>query len=119
MIVNAGWGTHKRHDYGSADIVLIESFLGTNSGDDGNWPVIYSKRDEQPDLMKLRGLKQRGYEVITLTYRPSSELDFALSSFEKAKANGSDYFIYSQAPSWEKEGSGFKLFTPGDFRGTG
>ncbi|MFH1439485.1 MAG: hypothetical protein ABIG89_02900 [Candidatus Woesearchaeota archaeon] len=117
MIVNTGWGTHRRYDYGSADIVLFESFLGTNSGDDGNWPVMYSRRDEQSDLIKLRALKTKGYEVIALTYGPSSEVDFALSSFEKARIYGCDYFIYSQAPGWEKEGSGFRLFTSKDFQG--
>jgi hypothetical protein len=111
LIVNTGWGAHTRSDYGHADILLFESFLGTNSGDNGKWPVDYSKTDEHADIKKLRILKQKGYKLITLTYGPSCDRVFALDCHEKARIHGSDYFIYTQAPGWEKEGSGFQIFT--------
>ena len=110
IIVNTGWGRHKRHDYGKADILLIESFLGTNSGDDGEWPVKYSKTSEEADIGKLKSLKQEGYNVIALTYGPVTEISFARDCFGKARDNGNDYFMYVQAPGWEKDNSGYRLF---------
>jgi len=103
LILNTGWGKNKRTDYGKADILLVESFLGTNSGDDGKWPVTYSKTEEHTDLKRLEDLKT--YKLIALTYGPSTDLEFANYCKNKAK----DYFIYTQTPGWEKDG--FRLFT--------
>lgn len=108
LIVNTGWGTHMREDYGRADTLLFESFLGTHSGDDKKWPAKYFRRDEAQDMKKLRLLK-RNYKVITMTYGPSTDKAFARKCFEKAKE--SDYFVYTQYPLWEAEDSGFELFS--------
>ncbi|MFC1730589.1 hypothetical protein ACFL6I_09650 [candidate division KSB1 bacterium] len=110
IIVNTGWGLHSRSDYGNADILLLESFLGMNSGDDGVWPVKYSRTDEGADIRKLRALKEKGYKSITLSYGPSADMNFANYCRNIAEQNCADFFIYCQAPGWEKEGSGFKLF---------
>lgn len=115
LIVNTGWGTHLRDNYGFADILLIESFLGTNSGDDGKWPVRYSRRETESDIRKLKMLKKRGYQVVTLTYGPSEDIAFARDCHDIAKDNGSDFFMYIQAPGWEKADSGYGLFGPQKF----
>lgn len=109
LIVNTGWGANTQVDYGPADMLMVESFIGTNSGDDGRWPVVYSRRDRHVDEARVRTLRQHGYEVMALTYGHAEDRRFAEHCRTRAAAAGASYFLYSQAPGWEMEGSGFRF----------
>jgi len=91
----------------NADILLIESFIGTHSGDNKKIPLTYSRRDEATDIKRINTLKQLGYKTIALSYGPSEDITFANHCKDKAKE--ADYFIYTQPPGWEHPG--FKLFS--------
>ena len=77
LMVNTGWGSHKKVDYDSADILLVESFIGTNSGDDGKWPVKYTRRDECNDVQRMQTLADLGYVTTALSYGASNDMRFA------------------------------------------
>ncbi len=110
LIVNTGWGSHDKMDYGPADMLIVESFIGSHSGDDGKWPVTYVRRDETSDMLRVEMLARLGYSVIALSYGPSEDAAFAFRCMKQAQAAYADLFIYCQAPGWEKGGSGFRFY---------
>ncbi len=112
LIVNTGWGSNERSDYGSADMAMVESFIGSNSGDDGIFPVTYSRRPDEVDIGKVRELKACGYEVVAISYGESDDLAFCEECKSKAEHAGADYYIYSQPPMWEMPGCNFKFWKP-------
>ena len=109
IIVNTGWGSTTRTEYPGAHMLLVESFIGTNSGDNGVFPVTYGLRDERVDMARVSALKQLGYEVVALSYGPSSGRALCEHCQRSAAEAGADYFIYCQAPGWEMEGAGFEF----------
>lgn len=110
FVLNTGWGTLTRTDYGKADILLVESFIGSNREVDGK--TEYFLRDEKKDIQRLESLTEAGYKVIALTYGPITDRKFAMHCHEKARKHGAEYFIYQHPPGWAAEGSGFDFFKP-------
>lgn len=112
LAVNTGWGANTREDFGPADLLLVESFLGTHTGDEGKWPVLYSRTDPARDLQRLHRLRARGYPVIALTFGPRQDTALARSSMAAAASGGARYFIYQQVPGWEMPGADFAFLDP-------
>ena len=109
LAINTGWGSNPRIDYGCADMVMVESFIGSHN-DDGRYPVDYFVRPPELDMEKVLALKTFGYKVIALTYGPSEDWLFCEKCLELAARCGADYFIYTQPPGWEMPGSGYRFW---------
>ena len=109
LAVNTGWGSNPQTDYGPADIVMVESFIGSHKEND-KYPAEWVVRESKTDMTKVFRLRQKGYKVIALSYGPSEDATFRRSCRIAAANAGADYFIYTQPPGWEKDGSGFRFW---------
>jgi hypothetical protein len=108
--INSGWGSNERVDYGEADLVMVESFIGSvEEGSEAVSPPYYL-REPLVDVKKVWRFKEMGYQVVTLSYGASDDYERFSMCYYSALDAGADYFIYTQSPAWEKPGAGFRFW---------